>query len=433
MRVLWFADKQLPAVTGASRGGGGWIEGLRSALERLAPDVELGIASPGPVAHEPFCRGNATYFHLAQPPAQSRVAAVVRSWRHNPVAGDAVERLVEIASAYEPDVIHIHGAEHYFGLVIPLVQAPAVISLQGVATVLQRYMLSGLRPSEMLRELVTREFVRGDGPIHDHLRMKSRAELEQRILASCSDFMGRTEWDGRVLGLLRPGARYHLVGEILGDPFYEARWSRQAAATGVLFCTAGGSAIKGVECLLEAIVLLQRAGLRRPVLRVAGNVLEGSLARKIRSLLETPELRGAVTMLGRCTPARIAEELTHASAFVLPSHMENSPNSLCEAMLVGTPCIAAYVGGVPTLVEDGVEGLLYHDSDPFALAGTIDRLLGDPDLSVRLGAQAHATAVLRHDPEHIVRSALDTYRDVLSRATHHAEGATDRTTKRDRP
>ena len=432
MRVLWFADVQLPAVTGESRGGGGWVEGLRSALERFAPDVELGIASPGPVAHEPFRRGNATYFHLAQPPARGRVAAVVTRWRHDPVVGDAVERLVEITDAYEPDVIHIHGAEHHFGLVIPFVQAPAVISLQGVATVLQRYVLSGLHPSEMLRELATQEFVRGNGPIHDYWRMRSRADLEQRILASCGDFMGRTEWDGRVLDLLRPGARYHLVGEILGDPFYEAHWSRQTATNGVLFCTAGGSATKGVECLLEAIILLRRAGLRRPVLRVAGNVLEGSLARKIGSLLEAPELRDTVTMLRRCAPVQIAEELTHASVFVLPSHMENSPNSLCEAMLVGTPCIAAYVGGVPTLVKDGVEGLLYNDSDPFALAGTIDRLLGDPDLAARLGAQAHATAVPRHDPECVVRCARDTYRDLLSRAPRPAEGAADRATKSNR-
>ncbi len=65
---------------------------------------------------------------------------------------------------------------------------------------------------------------------------------------------------------------------------------------------------------------------------------------------------------------------------MLPSHIENSPNALCEAMLVGTPCIAAFVGGVPSLVRHGEEGLLYHDADPFALAGAVDRLLGDREL-----------------------------------------------------
>jgi glycosyltransferase involved in cell wall biosynthesis len=415
MRVLWFADAQLPEITGAPTTGGGWVEGLRRALEGFAPEVELGIASPGGVVHDPFSAGNATYFHVAHPAAGGRVAGVRHRWRHNPVPDGAVAGCVAIAHAYAPDIVHIHGAEHYFGLATTHLDAPVVVSLQGIATVYQRFSLTGLRWPDVLREVPTRTFVRGYGPLHASWTLQARAAVERRILASCDDFMGRTEWDRSVLRMLVPGARYHEVGEVLGEPFYEKQWLGLRAGEETLYCTGGASALKGVELLLEALIMLRRSGVRSPRLRLAGGVTDGLLARKITALLGAPELRGAVDVLGRCTPAQIAGELASASAFVLPSHMDNSPNALCEAMLVGTPCIAAFVGGVPSLVKDGVEGLLYHDSDPFALAGKIDQLLGDPALAVRLGANARETARRRHDPQTVAKQAVDTYREVLAR------------------
>ena len=142
MRILWFADGQLPAVTGSAMSGGGWIEGLRRALELVYPDVELGIASPGAIEHEPFSAGNCTYFHIAPPPPDWRIARVLRRWRHDPVPDGAVVRCEKIALAYAPDVVHVHGAEHYFGLVIQRLRVPAIVSLQGMATVMQRFVLS---------------------------------------------------------------------------------------------------------------------------------------------------------------------------------------------------------------------------------------------------------------------------------------------------
>jgi glycosyltransferase involved in cell wall biosynthesis len=174
---------------------------------------------------------------------------------------------------------------------------------------------------------------------------------------------------------------------------------------------------------------LRRSGVRSPRLRLAGRLDDGLFARKIGKLLEAPELRGVVDVLGMCPPAQIAEEVARASAFVLPSHMENSPNALCEAMLVGAPCVAAFVGGVPSLVRDGVEGLLYHDADPYALAGKIDRLLGDPALAVRLGARARETALRRHDPQRVAQQAVDAYRDVLSRRRERGAAADSSTPK----
>ena len=415
MRVLWFSERQLPAVTGAPGVGGGWVEGLRRALERYQPEVELGIASPGVVEHDSFSAGNATYFHIAARSPDSGMARVVDRWRHDPVPDGAVSRCEEIASAYAPDIVHVHGAEHYFGLVIPRLRVPAIVSLQGVATVSERFVLSALGMPGTLREIPTTEFLLGRS-LHAYFKMRARAGVERRIVACCSEFMGRTEWDRAVLRTLHPNARYHEVGEVLGEVFHQTRWRAGVTGRGeTLFCTAGASPLKGAETLLEALALLRRSGVRKTRLRLAGESVHGLLTRRLRKLLGSPELRGAVDILGRCAPAQIAEELAGASAFVLPSHIENSPNALCEAMAVGTPCIAAYVGGVPSLVQNEVDGLLYHDADPYALAGKIDRMLGDQGLAERLGASGRESAQWRHDPERVAAQAVDAYRDVLER------------------
>ena len=415
MRILWFADGQLPAVTGAAQSGGGWIEGLRRALEAHHPEVELGIASPGSVAHEPFSAGNSTYFHITPRSPEWRTARVLRRWRQDPVPEGAVERCEEIAHSYEPDLVHVHGAEHYFGLVIQRLRVPAIVSLQGMATVCQRYALGTLDAPGIVREIPTRPFILASGGLYAYFDLRARARMEGRIVASCHDFMGRTEWDRTVLRMLQPQARYHEVGEVLGEPFYQTQWLGPPTGEETLFCTAGGSAMKGIETLLEALALLRRSGVRSPRLRLAGTVVHSLMARRIDKLVESPELRGAVELLGSCAPTQIADELAKASGFVLPSHIENSPNALCEAMIVGTPCIAAYVGGVPSLVRGGVDGLLYHDTDHYALAGKIDRLLSDPVLAETLGASGRERALQRHDPARVAAQAVDAYRDVLSR------------------
>jgi glycosyltransferase involved in cell wall biosynthesis len=413
MRVLWFASTQLPAVAGQLNAGGGWVEGLRHALELYGPEAELGIAAPGPAAHERFTAGNATYFHIRHAQAKWQMSKALARWRADDVPDGALDACREVIREFAPDLVHVHGSEHYFGLVVSSLGIPAMVSLQGIAGLYERFSLNALGIGDLLRSVPTREFVLGYGPIHAYHAMRRRAVRERTIMGSCDEFMGRTLWDQTVLRFLRPEACYHEVGEVLAAPFYEVAWARGEAERAVLYCTGGASTRKGVEILLEALVLVRRSGARETRLRLAGGVMDGPMSGRIGALLAAPELRGAVDLLGRLSPQQVAYELSRASAFVLPSHIDNSPNALCEAMAVGTPCIAAFVGGVPSLLRDGDEGLLYHDADPYALAGQIDRLLGDRSFAARLGACARKTARARHDPRRVAAQALAAYRNVL--------------------
>ena len=111
-------------------------------------------------------------------------------------------------------------------------------------------------------------------------------------------------------------------------------------------------------------------------------------------------LRANVHFTGWVSPRRLEELLSRASVFVLPSHAEGMPVSLLEAMAAGCPVVATRAGGIPDLVEDGVNGLLVDAGDRDALALALHRLLVDRELAARLGRAARETVRRRFTPGH---------------------------------
>jgi glycosyltransferase involved in cell wall biosynthesis len=105
-----------------------------------------------------------------------------------------------------------------------------------------------------------------------------------------------------------------------------------------------------------------------------------------------------VRLLGPLPRLQVLELFAAADAVVLSSAWENFPHVLVEALAVGTPVIATRVGGVPEIVEDGVNGLLVSPGDPEALAGAIRRFFSDSDLRASL-ADAALASVARFSPD----------------------------------
>jgi glycosyltransferase involved in cell wall biosynthesis len=84
----------------------------------------------------------------------------------------------------------------------------------------------------------------------------------------------------------------------------------------------------------------------------------------------------------------VLQLLAGADAFVLASLHEGLPVALMEATSVGLPIVASSVGGVPHVLEDGVDALLVPPGDPGALVDAMKRLASDPELRERLGRHA---------------------------------------------
>ena len=106
------------------------------------------------------------------------------------------------------------------------------------------------------------------------------------------------------------------------------------------------------------------------------------------------------------------KEMLEANVFVSPSTIENSPNSVGEAMLLGVPVVSSGVGGVMDLLKHGVEGFVYQSDAPYMLAYYVGRIFDDINLAIRLGKAAHARANITHDYEKNLRELLEIYNEI---------------------
>lgn len=99
-----------------------------------------------------------------------------------------------------------------------------------------------------------------------------------------------------------------------------------------------------------------------------------------------------VEILSAVPNEEILRRIGQARVMVLASRCEGMGRVLIEAMAAGVPVIGADVGGIPSLIEHGVNGLLFPSGDCQALAGCLRRLLADPDLRRRMGDEGYTFA-----------------------------------------
>jgi len=121
---------------------------------------------------------------------------------------------------------------------------------------------------------------------------------------------------------------------------------------------------------------------------------------------------------GLADRAQLKQHLHEATALALPSLEDNCPMVVLEAMAAGVPVIAAKVGGLPDLIEEGKNGLFCDPLDPRSMSGTLEILLHNASLSRELATRAKQEAMARFRPEVIALRHVEIYRDVLRGGSH---------------
>jgi glycogen(starch) synthase len=162
---------------------------------------------------------------------------------------------------------------------------------------------------------------------------------------------------------------------------------------------------KGVRTLVAAASLLKHPSAQ--VLLVGDGPERPALEREAERIGVGDRLR----FLGFVAHERLPAAMAHADVLVLPSVYEELGTVLLEAMWAGLPIVASRIGGIPDVIEDGVNGLLVPPCDPEALARAIDRVLADRPLAYQLSEEAQARAK-DYDWEVLAGRVLQVYRDI---------------------
>lgn len=171
------------------------------------------------------------------------------------------------------------------------------------------------------------------------------------------------------------------------------------------------SAEKGISGLLESLAMVP--GTEAPSLLIVG---DGPLRTALNAQIEKLGLGDRVQFAGRLPEAETLAAIAASDALVLPSFMEGLPIVLMEAMALGKPVIASRVAGIPELVHDGVNGLMFTPSDWRELAVKLGTLSRDADLRERLGQAGPKKIAEEFD----VRRSAEKLRDLFLGAARSA-------------
>jgi glycosyltransferase involved in cell wall biosynthesis len=385
MKILWLAPYPHPLDVQAHPVP--WIGALADQLRR-APDLELTIlhwTNKITTKTDDFKRDGIQYIYLQMPSVRADILtlyqwriAIVRTWLRRHAAGY--------------DLLHLHGSELQLPTMTAGLPQPQLLSVQGLVSQYQPFVPSWRSWLKVLWTLA--------------------GYYERRYLPSIHYFTCRTHWDQALVRQLSPGCTVYHNWEVIRPEFF-CPPTLAAPATGrpQLVFVGGTQVMKGFRELLAAFDLIRQQV--DAVLIITGVARPAEVWHAVRQA----DLQHIGSADIECRPLLTARELTQlyseSVALLHPSYVDNSPNSVCEAQVAGLPVVATDVGGVRSLVEDEVTGLLCTLA-PGSIAAQALRLLCDPALRQRLATQATAVARTRHDPAVIVARTLEIYRLLLS-------------------
>lgn len=416
MKVLWITNILFPEATAALTGNneikssGGWMLGAAENLIR-SHDIELYVATVSPLVKElQRIEGEQIVYYVLPYGKGNR--------KPNPKYQDY---WLEVKVAVSPDVVHIHGTEfsHGYEYMRAFGAENVVISIQGMKSAYYYYYYYGLTKSEIYRNITVRDILRGT-ILKGQRDFKKSSKYEIAMLQMAKHIIGRTSWDRARTWAINPDALYHFCNETLRKEFYDgALWTYKNCTKHTIFLSQAGYPLKGLHQVLKAMPLILR---KYPdtIIRVAGqDITKVSSLRDymhftgygkyIKNLIKNLKLEDKVIFTGALNAEEMKSEYLSTNVFVCPSSIENSPNSLGEAQILGVPCIASYVGGVPDMMI-GCEENLYRFEEIEMLAYKICQIFNNAERTVDM----RSVAIRRHDQLANATMLYYIYRSIIS-------------------
>jgi len=299
-----------------------------------------------------------------------------------------VRKARKLVAALKPDIVHGQGLD--FGDVAEKCSPNSVVTVHGLPHVEIR-----------LSDLTT---------FHDKLRVKPIDALVRRVLRRAKVVISISKYDTQELGRLIKGTPVSIANPT-GLEFFALAPSRPSEPrllfAGVL------TPRKNVVGLLNAFAQVRQAVPEARLIMV-GPHPDPDYAQTVQDRVTTLALGDSVDIVGFVDNDRLRHEIATARAVVLFSRQETAPTIIAQAMAAGKPVVAARVGGVTEMVNDGESGFVVESEDETALAERMLTLLNDQDLCLRMGARGHELALCRFNPEAVARQTVQAYRTALN-------------------
>ncbi len=422
MRVLWLCNVIISGISkelGLTESfGGGWLE---ETFETLIKDNEFEMAYCAPCERKGIThflyKGTSFFgFEKSSKPAHKYDKRIEID-------------LKQIVQMFKPDIVHIFGTEYPHTLAMTrVVDSPKkiVVHIQGLTYIIGECYRSFL-PSSVYFRMTLRDFLKWDNIALQKRKFKLRGEFELNTLQKIKNVMGRTEFDSAMVKRINPNINYFHCNENLRHDFIinSKRWCIKKCERHSIFISQSSYPIKGLHIALKAIkeikvlfpdVKLYVAGEDYYSKRtnVSSRIKQSSYKKYICELITRYDLKENVKFIGIQTPDNMLKHYLNCNVFILPSIIENSPNSLLEAMSIGTPTVASDVGGIPDFISHKNNGFLYSPDEYYMLSYYILKIFQDDELAETISRKAYESVIKQLDLNNNILMLKEIYKKIYS-------------------
>ena len=431
MKVMWVcntANQDVYRYKGKGYvTGGGWLTGLSESLKSIS-ELELVYCYPSTNSgvQDDFVYDGVHYYSFFSPlqyPILNKLG--VSSPQKQKESKLQNEQLEHILSVEKPDIVHIFGTEFYHSHAIADIaegKSKLVCSIQGLTYYIAEHYLS-LIPSEEYNKINVSSIFRGT--LKQQCRkLEKRGKDEIYTINKCGNIIGRTTWDRSCTYFINQKRRYFHCDEVLRPEFYnEKQWNFSCCKKHSIFISQASSPLKGFNIVVEAVAILKNEFPDLEV-RVAGNnfISKDSILDRlkistygvyIRKIIERNKLVNNIHFIGTLNADEMIREYMNCNVFISASSIENSPNSVGEAMVLGVPIISSDVGGIKSLMVEDEEGLYYPADEYYILADKIRTIFLNNLYAKKLGDKARLHAKEIFDSEKNAKRLVEIYKELM--------------------
>lgn len=421
MKILWLTNIPLPEASllmnERSSASGGWLINTAKILSNHK-GLELAVAFPkNNIENNQTLHGEKIKYY-AFPKIKSKERASIDNNRY----------LKDIVEKANPDLVHIFGTEFEHSLAMINVcndlGIETIISIQGLVSVIGKHYKSNL-PFGVQKRFTFRDFVKQDNIQQQQKRFIKKGTLEREAIKRTKHIIGRTTWDKACTSHINNDATYHFCNETLREEFYNHKWKLDQCERFSIFTSQATYPIKGIHFVLEAMPLILKR-FPQTKLYIAGHDITkvdtikqkiklSSYGEHIRELIKEYKLVKSVIFTGVLDEKQMCQRYLKSNVFICPSSIENSPNSLGEAMILGVPSVASYVGGIPDMLKDKEEGFLYQHDAPYMLAQYVCEIFENEDVALKFSKNAKEHALKTHDRDENTRKLIEIYEEITGK------------------
>lgn len=394
MKVLWFSVT--PSMFDEKKYGG-WIASLERIVEKYSEDIELAIAFEYKDDRFKVKKGKNTYYIIKE---FNSISDRLKEKKQFDYKWNKIRpQMIKIIEDFKPDIIQCFGSEWLYGLIAEYVDIPVVIHMQGFANIynessdmvfddLEFMKCNNFNPKAMFTRLTNKK------------KNENNLAKERKLMKCNHYFMGRTKWDELIVKYYSSSSNYYYCPEALRPEIYNSNimWNLDGQKSNRLVTITQAGVLKGNEIILRTARILKEQFDFNYEWNVAGNPKAFEMAEKKTGIKHKDY---NINLLGLIDAENVAKELSMSTMYIHPAIIDNSPNSLCEAQVIGCPVVAANVGGISSLVDDGKTGILYPYNEPHMLAFKIMDLCNDRDFLNEISINEKEIARKRHEPQKV--------------------------------